>query len=166
MIVIAAVSCLLISLGIQRGLAMASDESSVNADVTVVSPANESYGALVIDARETLLAWLALGAPDYLFATVFRNGGMEIELEAAVPDAAVISIWGSNVGFQHSNVKVSVSENEKRWQKIASLKIQSVENRRYDIYGSFGNVRYIKVERSGTPFSFLMLDAVRAKVGD
>lgn len=153
-------------MGMQRGLAMASDESSVNADVTVVSPANESYGDRVVDADETLLSWLALEEPDYLCAAIFRNGGMEIELEAEVPDAETVSIWAADVGLWHSNVKVYVSENGRRWQKIASLKVKSTENQRYDIYGSFGDVRYIKVERSGTPLSFLMLDAVRAKGGD
>ena len=112
-IVIAAVSCLLVSMGMQRGLAMASDESSVNADVTVVSPANESYGDRVVDADETLLSWLALEEPDYLCAAIFRNGGMEIELEAEVPDAETVSIWAADVGLWHSNVKVYVSENVK-----------------------------------------------------
>lgn len=145
---------------------MASDESSVDAGVTVVSPANESYGDRVIDADETLLSWLALDEPDYLCAAVFRNGGMKMELEAVVSNADTVSIWAADVGLWHSNVKVYVSENGKRWQKIASLKVKSTENQRYDIYGSFGNVRYIKVERNGTPLSFLMLDAVRAKGGD
>jgi hypothetical protein len=83
-----------------------------------------------------------------------------------VPNASLVSIWVADVGWQHSNVKVYISEDGSHWTKIDSLKIRNSRLKQYDITGDFGDVRYIKVERNGTPLSFLMLDAVYAKGGD
>ena len=166
MVVLAAVTCLAIATGINAAQVVASDESSVDAEVEVVSAGEESYGARVIDSSQVLLPRLALSEPDSLGACIFRNGWIVIKLGGTVADASMVSIWGADIGWQHSNVKVSVSNDGSHWTRIANLKIENALYQRYDTTGSFGDVRYIKVVRSGTPLSFLFLDAVYARGGD
>jgi hypothetical protein len=165
-IIIAAAACFLVAMGINSSRALAADESSVEADVTVVSPSDESYGSDVAGSRLALLSWRALGEPDGRGAYILRSGWMEIELDGTVSNAETVSIWASDVGFWHSNVKVYVSSDGGSWERIGTLKVENSGYRRFDFSAGGGSVRYIKVERSGTPLSFLLLDAVRAKGGD
>ena len=152
--------------GLYPAPACASDESSVDAGVTVVSPTGESYGAGVAASHRVLLPWRALREPDASGAWLYSKGWISIELNTLVRNAEMVSIWGANVGWRHSNVKVYISNDGSHWKKIANLKIKNAGYQRFDITGSFGDVRYIKAERNGTTLSFLLLDAVWAKGGD
>ena len=158
--------CFAIGLEISAAQVAASDESSVDAEVNVVATGEESYDARIIGSSQVLLPRLALSEPDDLGACIFRKGRIGIRLDALVRNADKVSIWGADIGWRHSNVKVYISRDGSHWKKIASLKIKNAGYQRFDITGSFGEVRYIQVKRNGTPLSFLLLDAVCARGGD
>jgi hypothetical protein len=146
--------------------ARASDESSVDAEVSVVSSVAESYGAGVAASHRVLLPWRALGEPDASGAWLYSKGWISIELDGAVAGCAEISIWGSGVGWGASLFKVYASSDGSTWTRIGGGKCKSGSYVQYDFRGDFAGVRYIKVARSGSRWSVLLLDAVRAKGGD
>ena len=144
---------------------MADDESSTDAQVEVLPGEAGSYGASVIESRRTLFPSLALGEPDGWGAFILRNGWISMELKDSVLNARTISIWAANSGWRPSNMKIYVSSDGSEWMQ-GGEKVVSADFFRYDFTGSFGDVRYIKVSRSGGRWSFLRLDAVCAKGGD
>jgi hypothetical protein len=145
---------------------MAADETDVEAEVEVLPGGGISYGARVTGFRHTLFPRLALGEPDNWRAFIFRNGWISIRLKDDVNDASMVSIWAANRGWHYSNIRVYVSADGKKWKRVGNEKVTSADFLRYDFTGSFGNVRYVRVNRSGWPWSFLQLDAVGAKGGD
>lgn len=144
----------------------ADDEASTDAEVEVVPAGGMSYGAKVVDSHSTLLPVQALGEPDSQGAVILLNGWISLELKDNVSNTTTISVWAANGGWQSSNMKVYVSADGKKWKQAGREKVESGDFQRYDFTGSFGNVKYIKVERSGGLLSWLRLDAVGAKGGD
>lgn len=162
--------------------ATANDESTTDAKVEVLPGEAGSYGASVIESKHTLFPSSALEEPDGWGAFIFWNGYISIRLEGSVPNATTISIWASSPGGRSagmnsadtnsagswsSNMKIYVSADGRKWKQVGSEKVASADFLRYDFSGSFGDVKYIKVSRSGGRWlSFLRLDAVYAKGGD
>ena len=161
--VVAVIVGVMIGLGIRAGLAFADDESSVEATVEVNGGAGEVYGDRVMSSRQVLLPRLALKEPDNRSAFMLGKAWEIIKLEETVNDAGLISIWAAANGLGASHLKVYVSKNGSRWTKADKFKVRSASFRRYDISGSFGKVRYIKIERSGSALALIRLDAVAAK---
>ena len=144
---------------------MADDESSTDAQVEVL-PESGSYGASVIESENTLFPSWALGNPDGRGAFILWKGWISMELEDSVLNAHTISIWAANSGWGASHMNIYVSADGSTWTQVDKEKVVSADFLRYDFSGSFGDVRYIKVSRSGGRWSFLRLDAVCAKGGD
>jgi hypothetical protein len=144
----------------------AEDETDVDAEVEVLPGEGISYGSEVVGLRSVLLARWALGEPDGWGAFIFRNGWLSIELEDNVSDADMISVWASNRGWWPSRMKIYVSANGKKWKQVGNEKVTPPGFHRYDFTGSFGDVKYIRINRSGWPWSWLLLDAVGVKGGD
>ncbi len=145
--------------------AIADDETTTEGVVEVLPGEAGSYGASVIESQRTLFPSSALGEPDGRGAFIFWNGWISMELEGSVLNAHTISIWAANRGWWPSNMKIYVSADGSEWMQVGE-KVVSAGFLRYDFSGSFGDVRYIKVSRSGGRWSFLRLDAVCAKGGD
>jgi hypothetical protein len=144
----------------------AEDETDVDAEVEVLPGEDISYGTEVVGLRSVLFARWALGELDGWGASIFRNGWLSIELENNVSDASTISIWAANRGWWPSHMKVYVSANGRKWKQVGNEKVTSSGFHRYDFAGSFGYVKYIRINRNGWPWSWLLLDAVGAKGGD
>jgi len=145
---------------------MADDESSTDAQVEVLPGEAGSYGISVIESRRTLFPSSALGEPDGRGAFILWKGWISMELEDSVLNAHTISIWAANSGCGASHMNIYVSADGSTWTQVDKEKVVSADFLRYDFSGSFGDVRYIKVSRSGRRWSFLRLDAVCAKGGD
>ncbi len=146
--------------------AYASDDS-IDATVTVTSTTGESYGATVIASRYTWLTWQALGEPDNRGAWIFRRGWATFELESTVTDGQDISIWAAKIGWKSPHFKVYASSDGSNWTYVGNGKCKSQGFTRFDFNGSYGDVRYIKVERNQAwAWSTMGLDAVWAKGGD
>ena len=146
--------------------AIADDETTTEAEVEVLPGEAGSYGISVIESQRTLFPSSALGEPDGWGAFIFWNGWVSMELEGSVLNAHTISIWAANSGWWPSNMKIYVSADGSEWTRVGGEKVVSAGFLRYDFSGSFGDVRYIKVSRSGRRWSFLRLDAVCTKGGD
>lgn len=144
----------------------AGDESSVDAEVEVLPEGGMSYGASVQGFHRTLFARWALGGPDDRGALILMNGWVSIKLENTVSDAGIVSVWVANHGWHNSQMRVYVSADGRKWKQAGNEKVTTADFQRYDFTGSFGEVRYIKVSRSGGRWSFLSLDAAGAKGGD
>jgi hypothetical protein len=149
-----------------ENMTAADDETSVVGEVYVSEPDAYTYGKSVVKSRSTLFAERALGEPDDESAYILFRGMVEIELEDSVAGADTVSIWAANGGFRDADVKVSVSSNGKKWTHAGTVTVNSDTVTRYDINGSFDNVKYIKVDKKGWIFSWLALDAVGVKGGD
>ncbi len=139
------------------------EEASTDAEVQVLPEENYSYGFRVADASNVVLPHKALHAPDSESASVFLNGWMEIKIKDKVVKPEKISIWAAKIGWQRANVKVYVSDDGRKWKQAGQITVSNPQLMKYDFSGSFGNVNYIKVVRSGGMFSWLLLDAVGAK---
>ena len=143
------------------------DETSVDAEVTVTSNVNQSYGDSVFASSRVLLAERALGEPDNLGSYMFMQGWKSLELEGTVADCSNVSIWLSKRGWQSSRFKVYISSDGSNWAYIGGGTCKSSGYIRYDFNGVFGGVKYIKVERDQNwSWSMILLDAVWAKGGD
>ncbi len=147
-------------------LAAADDDTSVVAEVEVVAEGTISYGASVVKSKSALLPILALGEPDGWGAFVFGNGQIIVELEDEVVDAGTVSVWMANNGWGFSNVTIYASPDGKNWTAAGQEIVVPRDFVRYDFNGSFGDVKYIHVDRKGGRLSWLLLDAVGAKGGD
>jgi hypothetical protein len=148
------------------GLISAEDESSTDANVTVVEGGEESYGARVTAFNDVLLPRLALGKPDRFGAFIYRDGWMEIKLEKTIADCTAVSFWAANIGWQKSQFTVYISDNDKKWEKAGTINVNRTVIDRYNLAGNFGNVSYLKLNRNGSKWSIGIIDAVCAKGGD
>jgi hypothetical protein len=157
---------LLVAVSLPATPVTADDETATEAEVEVLPGTDLSYGAWVVSSRFTLFRWRVLGEPDYRGASILWNGWAAIKLERRVPDANKISIWAGRLGWSSAVMKIYVSADGRRWRKVCSANVRSSHFQRYDFYGRFGNVQYIKVSRSGGRWSLLYLDAVGAEGGD
>jgi hypothetical protein len=83
-----------------------------------------------------------------------------------VINASTISVWADNLGWQTSNMMVFISADGRKWKQVGHEKVKKDSFQKYDFTVAFGDVKYIKVSRSGGPFSWLRIDAVGAKGGD
>ena len=145
---------------------IAADETTTEGEIEVLPGEAGSYGASVIESQHTLFPSSALGEPDGRGAFILWKGWISMELEGSVLNAHTISIWAANSGWGASHMNIYVSADGSTWTQVDKEKVVSADFLRYDFSGSFGDVRYIKVSRSGGRWSFLRLDAVCAKGGD
>jgi len=142
-------------------------DDSIDVTVTVTSPSPESYGVSVAVSSRVFLPWRALGEPDGSGAWMFQKGWIAIELEGTVTDGNNISIWVAKRGWKSPVFKVYASVDGSTWKHIGGGKCTTTGYTRYDFSGAFGDVKHIKVERNGSGrWSFMLIDAVRAKGGD
>jgi len=143
------------------------DETSVDAEVTVTSNVNQSYGDSVFASSRVLAPRWALGEPDNFGSYLFMRGWISIELEGTVADCSDISVWLAKRGWHSSRFKVYVSSDGSNWAYAGGGTCKSQGYIRYDFSGAFGGVKYIKVERDRNwSWSIILLDAVWAKGGD
>ena len=157
--------CAIITMALPALPASASDDS-IDAVVTVNSSVNESYGAAVTAAHYVWPTWRALGEPDKRAALIFRRGWIIIELENTITDCQDISIWAARVGWKSPHFKVYASSDGINWDYVGNGKCKSRRYTRFDFSGTYGDVRYIKVERNQAwSWSTMALDAVWAKGG-
>jgi hypothetical protein len=139
-------------------------DDSLPAEVTIVSPSAESYGARVIVSSQVFLRWFALGEPDVEGARMLRKGWVDIELEDRVTDCSEVSIWARKAGWGVASFTVYISADGNTWTHIGGGKCTSTSYSQYDFSGDFGDVKYIKVKRNGWGrWSVMMLDAVMAE---
>jgi hypothetical protein len=157
---------LLLVLTLPAGQVYAEDESSMEAQVEVVSGAECSYGDTVTGMWNTLFAFRALHEPDHYPAYIFHKGWISIRLEDTVKDADTVSIWAGSSGRPDSRIRVYVSKNGRHWTQVNDIKVTHPGIAGYDTTGNFGDVRYIKVEHKGGRWSYIRLDAVCAKGGE
>ena len=125
----------------------------------------ESYGKSVYAKTNTRSAWKALDEPDNRGAILFRNAKVAIELEEMIPACKDVSVWVRNIGFRTVNLDVAVSPDGTSWTTIGSDTCNTRRWTGYDFNGDFGDVRYIKVTKSGVWWKpgLMGLDAVYAK---
>ena len=145
---------------------IADDETSVEAEVEVLPVSNISYGVKVIESPNTFFPYWSLGEPDDWGSLIFRNGWLSIELEDTIRDTETISIWAANSGWQSSKIRIYVSSDGHKWKPVGVERVAAHEFTKYEFPGSFGEVRYIRINRSGSHWSFIFLDSVCAKGGD
>ncbi len=79
-----------------------------------------------------------------------------------------VSIWAAKVGCGSPRFSVYVSADGANWTEVGSVSCSSSPwwplcYARYDFNGDFGDVKYVKVSRGGPLWSWLLLDAARAK---
>ena len=165
-ILTAVLAGLLIVLTVSGMTVMAADEATTEAEVEVLPQESCSYGDSVVEAVYTVLPVWALGEPDWHGALMLWRGSMTIELERTVQDSGTISIRAAKSGLGNVAVKLYVSSDGKQWKRAGNCTVRSTRYRDYELTGSFGNVKYIKVDRSGGRLALLRLDAVCAKGGD
>jgi len=146
------------------GLPVKADEVSTDAEVNVVD-GDTLYGYKNVDSEDVIQEHHALKAPDTHGAGIFFHGWIIIEFKSTIAKSSMISYWASNEGWQKSNIKVYISKDGKKWTYIDQRMIENHHIQKYDIYGNFKNVRYIKITRNAGLFSWLQLDAVGAKRG-
>jgi hypothetical protein len=144
----------------------ADDETSTDASAEVLPAGGISYGYRVTGFRNVLFPNWTLGEPDDRGAFLFWRGWLSVELEDTIANADMISIWAANSGWWSTNIKIYVSADGSKWKRIGIEKVKSARFLKYDINGNFGDVCYIKMERSGGRWSLLRIDAVGAKGGD
>jgi hypothetical protein len=142
------------------------DETSMEAQVEVVSGTVCSYGNRITGMRNTFFPFWALGEPDWRAAYIYRNGWMNIELKDMVKDADKVSIWAAGGRWPHSRIRIYVSKNGRHWKLISNMKVAHPGIIKYDTTGNFGDVKYIRVWQSGGRWSFIRLDAVYAEGGE
>jgi hypothetical protein len=165
-VIVVLVAGLLVSVLMPSAPLIADDnETSVTAEVEVLEGSGFSYGAVLIGFWNTWWSSWSLGKPDGRAATVMFNGWINIKLKDSVTDARMISIRAANHGWWPSDMKVSVSADGHQWKSVGNAMVKKNDFQSYEFTGSFGNVKFIKIERRGTPFSWLVLDAAGAKGG-
>lgn len=147
-------------------LALAGEESSLDATVEVKGNTPESYGDWVIASRQVLLPRQALGEPNRKAVLILGDGWETIKLRDTVNDTELLSVWAASSGWGASHIRVFVSENGNCWASAGKFKVNSASFRRYDLSGSLGDIGYVKIERSGSLLALIRLDAVAAKGGD
>lgn len=125
----------------------------------------ESYGKSVYAKTNTRSAWKALDEPDNRGAILFRNAKVAIELEEMIPACKDVSIRVRKIGFRTVNLDVAVSPDGTSWTTIGSDTCNTRRWTEYNFNGDFGDVRYIKVTKSGAWWKpgLMGLDAVYAK---
>jgi len=128
-------------------------------------PHVSSYGASVYYRKHVIFAWGALGEPDHIGATLFRNARIEIELEQTIPACRNVSVWVRKVGFRPASFNVYVSPDGESWTAIGSETCNSRRWTRYDFNGNWGDVKYIGITKPGTWWKprIMALDAVHAE---
>lgn len=145
----------------------AEDESLLDATVTVTSSSPESYGASVAASSGVFLQGSALGQPDSWGAWMHRRGWISIELEDTVMDCSHVSLWLAKIGRRDPGFKVYISTDGSNWTYIGNDRCTTGSYTQYDFSGDFNEVKYIKIKRNGSGrWSWLLIDAVRAKGGD
>jgi len=140
----------------------ADDESLLDANVTVTSTAEQSYGASIVASLHTFLPWRALGKPDSRAAWVCKRGRISIELEDTVTDCSSVSIWAARRGWGPLRFSVYVSPDGDNWICAGSARCVSGGYKRYDFSGDFAEVKYVRVKHGGSWWSAILLDAVKA----
>lgn len=150
--------------GVQYAAPVCGDEDSLLAEVTIVSPVAESYGARVVASSHVFLRWFALGEPDRKGAWMLRRGWIDIELKDVVTDCNQVSVWVAKRGWRSPGFKVYVSADGSSWTKVESGSCTTGSYTRYEFGGDFGDVKYVKVKRNGAGrWSVMLLDAVMAE---
>jgi hypothetical protein len=149
-----------------RPVAATDAETKTGASVEVLPGEDFTWGARVVTSRSVMFPGWALGEPDNRCAFMVVNGWISLEMENTVGDAAVLTVWAASRGWQPSNIKIFFSPDGRQWKLAGVEKARSSRIARYDITGNFGKIRYIKIDRNGGRWSWLLLDAVGAKGGD
>lgn len=166
LIILAVLLCLLIATALPAWQAIADEETSTNAGVTVVEEANESYGVQVISFRNVWVPGTALGEPDNSGAIFYRNSRMTIRLENMVEDCTTLKIWAGSFGWSNSRLSVYYSADGAEWSYAGNIIPNGYMPSPYSFSGVYGEVEYIRIKRTGSRWSFGILDAVGAKGGD
>ncbi len=141
------------------------DETSVTAQVEVVETEDMSYGDRVANSWNTWWPAWALGKPDGWGAMVLFNGWVSTKIKDEVIGADTVVVRAANRGWWPSNLKVWVSADGRRWKPAGNTRVIGGDYQNYEFTGSFGNVKYIKIERNGGPWTWLSLDAAGVKGG-
>jgi len=143
------------------------DEGSVDSEVTVVSPAMDSYGHHVAASSGVFLSWQAIGEPDLYSSWILSRGWISLALESTITDCRSISIWLAKSSWGSARFNVYASPDGSNWTYVGDGSCTSGSYARHDFSGTYGEVRYVRVERGGSwSWSILLLDAVYAKGGD
>lgn len=148
------------------GKAVSADEAGVRADVEVNDGSSEACGEDVINWRNAVLPRLALGEPDRFGTLLYRNGWLEIQLDREIEDCTELTVWVGNLGWRDSRLKVYTSDDGRKWCYAAQITLDESSVTEYCINGNYGDVRYMKISRTGSRWSIGVLDAVMAKGGD
>ena len=165
MVILTALLCLLL-IATQPALwAIADDETSTNAEVTVVEEANESYGMQVISSRNVWAPGRALGKPDNYGAIFYRNSQMTIRLENRVQDCTTLNIWAVNIWWGYSRLSIYYSADGTEWSYAGTIRPSGYIPSLYSLSGDYGEVEYMRIKRNGFQWSFGIVDAVCAKGG-
>jgi hypothetical protein len=154
-------------LAVQAVPAAADDgETSVQAQVEVLEKEDIIYGARVTGSWNVWMAYWALGKPDGWGAMVLFNGWISLALKTRVTDAAKVVVRVAKKGWWPCGIKVWVSADGWRWKHTGNSQVWDSDYHDYEFTVNQGNVRYIKIERTGGPWSWLSLDAAGVKGGD
>ncbi len=164
---IALLPCLLLLISLCLALAyaatpVAGDELPLDASVTVVAPADEAYGASLDDAHRSLVGERALGPPDGESAILLNGGRLVLELAGTVGDCTSVSLWAARAGWGKAGFLVHVSADGREWRRLGAGEGGS-DLARHELSGDWGEVRYLRVSRTGGWLAVLLLDAVGAK---
>ena len=158
--------CLLLTVTQPALWVTADDDTSVDAEVTVVEASEGSYGAWVVWSRSVRSPRMALGEPDRYSAVFYRYGWMTIRLDDTMEDCTTLNIWAGNFGWGYSRLSVYYSADGRNWKYAGNIQPGGFMPVLYTLNGDYGDVGYIKVNRYGSFWSYGMLDAVGAEGGD
>ncbi|MHB1416714.1 MAG: hypothetical protein ACYC1C_15825 [Chloroflexota bacterium] len=139
-------------------------EVGLSASVTVLDPTDAAYGLTVEEAHRCYRGEDALGEPDGAGAWLLNGGRLVIELERTVTDCGQVGIWLATTGWGDPGLSVFVSEDGRRWQPAGGrTSVAGLD--RLHMTGDYGPVRYVRLTRTGSWFSVVFVDAIRAQGG-
>jgi hypothetical protein len=165
-VIILVLFCLLLIITQPALWVIADDDTSVDAEVTVVDSTEGSYGAWIIWSYNVWSPRMALREPDQYGAMFYNNSRMIIRLENNVEDSTTLKIWAANFGWWKSRLSVYYSADGKEWKYAGNIRPNGPTPVLYYFKGDYGDVEYIMVNSIGLGWSFGILDAVGAEGGD
>lgn len=143
-------------------------ELSVEATVTVLPVATETYGAGVIDSECANIEKHCLGQPDGRGAVIFSGGYVTVRLADIVANCTQITIWAASRGPVAAQCSVHLSVDGTAWTMAAEWVCLDRVLTSYLAKGEFGPAAYLRVSVQRPLFwsqGVFSLDAVQVKGG-
>ncbi len=152
----------LLLLPLAHATPVAGDELPLGVTVTVVAPADQAYGAGIADAHRALYGEHALGPPDGQGAILLNGGQLVVEFADVVADCRAVNVWATQAGWGRAGLTIHASADGRGWRRLGAAEAWD-GSAPLTLPGDGGEVRYLRLSRTGGWLAVLLVDAVGAE---